>query len=256
MPSDLSLVRRLQALDRRIDDLTLEIDGLPRHIASIEAKLASHEQELSTTQAVLAENGRVHRSLEGQIADFKQKISKLQEQMNTAKTNAQFRAFQHEIQFCKDNIDQLEERILEKMEQAEALLENAAKAEADLRVETARVAAEVQRAKGRIDADRHERDKQRATRLDLNGQIDPATLRTYERIREARGTAVAAVIGESCGSCHVRLRPKLLQDLRLITKGVLTCESCGLIVYFPEATDDGVKVEDPAGEMHLGPGAQ
>ena len=256
MSSDLSLARRLQDLDRRIDGLTREIDGLPTHIASIEGKLATHKQELADTQGILADNGREHRSLEGQVGDFKQKISKLQEQMNSARTNEQFRAFQHEIQFCKDNIDELEERILEKMEQAEALQENVARAEADLRVESARVAEEVERAKARIAADREERDSQRETRLALCAEIDPASLRTYERVRGARGTAVTAVIGESCGSCHVRLRPKLLQDLHLLKKGVLTCESCGLIVYLPEAAASSLSDEEPSAAMRPGPDAR
>lgn len=252
MSPDLSLARRLQELDRRIDGLTREIDGLPTHIASIEAKLADHKQELEDTRGILAENGREHRSLEGQVGDFKEKISKLQDQMNSARTNEQFRAFQHEIQFCKDQIDQLEERILDKMEQAEVLQENVVKAEADLKVESKRVAEEVERAKARIASDREERDGQREARRAVSTEIDPATLRTYERVRGARGTAVTAVIGESCGSCHVRLRPKILQDLRLIKKGVLTCESCGMIVYFPEAPDSAVSGEEPVGAMQPG----
>ena len=256
MPSDLSLVRRLQELDRRIDGLTREIDGLPTHIASIEAKLAAHQKELADTQETLADNGREHRSLEGQVGDFRQKISKLQDQMNSARTNEQFRAFQHEIQFCKDHIDQLEERILDKMEQAEALEENVARAEADLKVESDKVAAEVDRAKARIADDRDERDRQREERHSLSARIDRGALRTYERVRSVRGIAVAAVIGESCGSCHVRLRPKLLQDLRLITKGVLTCESCGMIVYFPDEPDSAVNGEEPVGVTQPGPGTR
>ena len=245
-------MRRLQELDRRIDGLTREIDGLPAHIASIEAKLAAHKQELADTQAVLADNGREHRSLEGQVGDFKQKISKLQDQMNSARTNEQFRAFQHEIQYCKDQIDQLEERILDRMEQAEVLQENVAKAEADLKIESKRVAEEVERARARIAADRDEREREREERRALSAQVDPATLRTYERVRDARGIAVTPVIGESCGSCHVRLRPKILQDLRLIKKGVLTCESCGMIVYFPEDADSAASDEGPVGVMQPG----
>ena len=249
MPSDLSLVRRLHDLDQRIDRLTREVEGLPAHIASIEAKLASHKQELANTQAELEENGRRHRSLEGQVGDYRQRISKLQDQMNVARTNEQFRAFQHEIQFCRDRIDELEEQILEGMELAETLQEDVGRAQGDLRIESARVAEEVRRATARIEADRADRDRELERRRALCRRIGPATLRTYERVREARGAAVVSVDGESCGSCHVRLRPKFLQDLRQIQKGVLTCESCGLIVYIPGSLGDEVPIEDPAGVM-------
>ena len=237
MSSDVSLARQLQELDERIDGLTREIDGLPRHIAAIQAKLAAHKQQLADSQAELADNAREHRSLEGQIDDFRQKIAKLQDQMNSAKTNEQFRAFQHEISYCNKNIDEIEERILEKMEHAEALQQGVATAEADLKVESAKVDAEVERAKARIAADRDERDRRNADREGLTVRIGSATLRTYERIRKARGRAVAPVEGEICGSCHVRLRPKFLQDLGGAENGVLTCENCGLILYLPDVVD-------------------
>ena len=248
MPTDLYLARRIQQLDDRIAELTREIDNLPRHVGVIESRLASHKRELDDTQAVLAENGKLHRQLEGQVSDFRQKISKFQDQMNGARTNEQFRAFQHEIQYCRDKIDQLEEGILDKMEEAEALEENVAKAQADLKLESAKVAADVEQARHRIEADKRDREKQRAARASLTAQIAPEALREYERVRKARGTAVAAVMDENCGACHVRLRPKFLQDLQQLAHGVLTCESCGRIVYFPDQIDDGVPLEDPMWE--------
>lgn len=248
MPTDLYLARRIQQLDDRIDELTTEIDGLPKHIAAIESRLASHKQELADTQAVLAENGKQHRQLEGQVGENGRKISRLQEQMNGARTNEQFRAFQHEIQYCKDTIDQLEERILDKMEEAEALEEDVANAKADLGIESVKVAADVEEARHRIESDKHVRQKHQAARASLTAQIGPAALRAYERIRRARGRAVTAVVDENCAACHVRLRPKFLQDLQQLTRGVLTCESCGRIVYLPGEADDDVPLEDPAGE--------
>ncbi len=255
MPSDLFLIRRIQQLDQRIQALTREIDGLPKHVAAIEARLASHRQDLADTQALLKANGKEHRHLDGQIGDFKEKISKLQDQMNSAKTNEQFRAFQHEIQFCKDHIYQLEERILDKMEQAEALQENVVKAQADLKIENAKVARDVEAAGTRIDADKKDRAEQQTMRNESSAQVVPHTMRTYERIRTAKGTAVAAVVDEKCGACHVRLRPQFLQNLRHLSDGILTCERCGLILHLPDSNDDAVVVEDPAADLALSPPA-
>ena len=246
MPSDLSLVRQLQEQDQRIQALTEEIDGLPKHVAAIQAKLSSHQQQLAEMQAQLSENAKEHRSLEGQIGDFQGKIAKLQDQMNGAKTNDQFRAFQHEIQFCKDNISQLEERILDKMEQADGLRENVAKAEAALKIETAKIAEEVEQAKARIEADKSERNERQAERDALSAQVQASTLRIYERVRQTRGTAVTEVAEENCGACHVRLRPQFLQDLRRLEQGVLTCERCGLILYVPALPENPEPVEDLA----------
>ena len=225
-------------MDLRIRALTREIDGLPKRIAAVEARLASHKQALANTKAVLEQNNKDHRQLERQIDDEKQKISRLQDQMNGARTNEQFRAFQHEIQFCKDAIDAHEESILGKMEEAEKLQANVSSAEASLESESTKVAEDVRRAKARIEADRKEREQALANRSDLSAKISPTTLRAYERIRKTRGVAITPVEEENCGSCHVRLRPKVLQDLGQLTQGVLTCESCGLIIYRPEEGSD------------------
>lgn len=232
---DLSLTLQLQQLDLRILQLTREIDGLPKSIALVEGRLESHKQALAAQEGRLAENGKDQRRLERKVSDLKLKVSKLQDQMNTARTNEQFRAFQHEIEYCKDAIDAEEEGILGKMEDAETLQEDVAAARESLARESKKVASDVQAARERIEADKLERSRGVERRAELAARLDPSVLRVYERIRETRGMAVAQVVAENCDSCHVRLRPKLLQDLRRLARGVMLCESCGLIVYFPES---------------------
>ena len=236
---DLSQVLELQQLDSRIAALTREIDGLPKSIALVESRLATHKDALAQQEARLADNGKQRRLLERKVEDLRLKISRLQDQMNSARTNEQFRAFQHEIQYCRDAIDTEEEEILEKMEDAEVLEKEVAAAQASLKAESATVAADVKAARARIEQDKREREQRVSQRSGLAGRLKAPVLRTYERIRQSRGVAVAHVAGENCSSCHVRLRPKLLQDLRLLTEGVLCCESCGLIVYVPDDEPEG-----------------
>ena len=253
MPSDLSVLQQIQELDQRDDELTREIDNLPKHVEAIEARLEAHRRELAKTEEFLAENGKERRQLEGQIGDHGTKISKLQDQMAGARTNEQFRAFQNEIQFCKDRIDDCELQILETMEAAEDLQANVAKARAELQREEAQVASDVEQARIRIDADKREREEKRATRKELSVGVPAPTMRTYERIRKASGRAVAAVYGEDCGACHVRVRPKFLQDLRRNDKGILTCESCGLILFIPDPPEELEPAEDPDSQQSPAP---
>ncbi len=248
MHAELSLLRRLQDLDLRIVALTREIKNLPHHVARIQGRLQAHKQELAKTQEILADNGKEHRYLEGQIADCTRKISKLQDQMNIARTNEQFRAFQHEIQFCKDSIDGFEERILEKMEQAEDLEANVKRAKASLKEEEASVKRDVALATARIAADQKEREQRLVQRTQLAATADTSALRTYERIRKTRGRAMTAVDDEICEACHMRVRPKPLQDLYNESVAILTCESCGLILYLKDDIELTAVTEDPAGD--------
>lgn len=240
MATNIYLACQMQELDQRIAGLTEEIDALPKQVAAIKGRLARHKQALEAKKESLAENAKGQRLLEGEVSDYGQRISKLDVQLNGAKTNEQFHAFQHEIQYCKDQITDREDLILDRMEQAEVLEKQVARAEADLRVESAKVAADIEQARQNIQADRNELERQQAARKKLTARIDPLVVRVYERILKYHGTAVTAVVNETCSSCHVRLRPKFLQDLRMLTDGVLTCENCGLIVYLPERLEEAV----------------
>src|SRR5689334_22406152 len=135
MHPDLKLVIRLQEIDNRLADLAREISALPKHIAEIEKKLVSHERKLEADRAALSANQKERKGCDFDIQTQEQKISKLKDQMLQAKTNDQYRAFQHEIEFCQNEIRKKEDRILELMAESEPLEKNVKTAEAALKVE-------------------------------------------------------------------------------------------------------------------------
>src|SRR5215471_19391481 len=153
MLQDLSLVIRLQDIDHRLADLAKEIAALPVHIAEIEKRLVSHERKLEADRAALAANQKERKKCEGDIQVQEQKISKLRDQMVGAKTNEQYRAFQHEIEFCEKEIRRAEDRILELMGESEPLDKNVKAAEASLKTEKTEVEAEKAQARERTAAD-------------------------------------------------------------------------------------------------------
>src|SRR5437016_1234094 len=142
MLPDIERVVRLQDLDNRAAELSREISALPRHVAEIEKKLDSHQRKLEADRAALIANQKERKRLEGEIQLQEQKISKLKDQTLGAKTNDQYRAFQHEIEFCEKEIRQAEDRILELMSESEPLEKNVKTAEIALKQEKAQVEAE------------------------------------------------------------------------------------------------------------------
>ena len=96
-------------------ELEKEVAALPKHIAVIEKTLESHQRRLEADRAALTANQKDRKKLEGDVQMNEQKISKLRDQMLGAKTNEQYRAFQHEITFCEDSIRKAEDRILDLM---------------------------------------------------------------------------------------------------------------------------------------------
>jgi predicted nucleic acid-binding Zn-ribbon protein len=240
MLSDLKLVIRLQEIDNRLADLAREIATLPRHIAVIEKKLVSHERKLEADQAALSANQKERKKCEGDIQVQEQKISKLKDQMLLAKTNEQYRAFQHEIDFCQGEIRKAEDRILELMGESEPLAKNVKEAETALKAEKVEVDAEKQKARDRTAVDERASQELQSERSGIAAQTGRAAMNLYERVRKARkGIGVAEVIDGRCSACHLALRLQLFQELKRGDE-IMSCESCQRILYY----NPPVKVED------------
>src|SRR5579863_2178413 len=142
MTAEMEQVTRLQSVDLKIAELEREIATLPKHIAQIEKTLDSHVRRLEADRAALASNQKERKQLEDDVKVETQKISKLRDQMLGAKTNEQYRAFQHEISFCETSIRTAEDRNLDLMAESEPLDANVKKAEAALKEEKQQVEAE------------------------------------------------------------------------------------------------------------------
>jgi uncharacterized protein len=243
MLPDISAALRLQELDQRNLELTKEISALPKHMAEIEKKLDAHERKLEADRAALSGNQKERKRLEGEIQVQQQKISKLKDQMMQAKTNDQYRAFQHEIDFCEKEIRQHEDRILDLMSEADPLEKAVKAAEEALKKEKAQVDAEKVETRARTDADKKQLEEINQTRAGLVASMSPEVHKLYEKARKARGIAVAEVVDGRCSVCHIAVRPQFLQELRREDK-VMTCESCTRILY----TNPPVAVDALAGE--------
>jgi uncharacterized protein len=240
MLPDLKLVIRLQEIDKRLLDYAREIASLPKHVAEIEKKLVSHQRKLEADRAALLANQKERKKCEGDIQIQEQKISKLKDQMSGAKTNDQFRAFQHEIDFCTKEIRKSEDRILELMAESDPLDKNVKATEADLKTEKALVEAEKQQARERTAADQKASHELETERASIVASIKPANYQRYERARKARkGIAVAEVVGGRCSVCNITLRLQYFQDLKR-SEEIMVCESCQRILYYnpPQSIED------------------
>ena len=244
MHQDLKLVIRLQEIDNRSAELTREIAALPKHIAEIEKKLVAHERQLEADKAALTANQKERTASDRGIQSQEEKISKLKDQLQQAKNNEQYRAFQHEIEFCQKEIGRFEDRILELMGEAESLDRNVKTAQTALDAERAQVAAESKQARERTQVDKDALAVLQNERAAIAAELTPSTFQRYERVRKARaGIGVAEAVDGRCTVCNMSMRLQFFQDLK--TGGqIMSCESCQRILYY----NPPVAVEDLGGE--------
>ena len=222
--------------------LEKEVAALPKHIAFIEKTLDSHLRRLEADRAALAANQRDRKKLDGDVQVHNQKISKLREQMLGAKTNEQYRAFQHEIEFIEKEIRKAEDRTLDLMSESESLDSNVKKAEAALKEEKKAVEDEKNLARERTAADQAQLQQLRGERAAAAAATPRETLTSYERIKKKwSGVTIAEVENGRCSACQIMLRPYYFQEVR---KGdqLMTCESCGRFLFY----NPPVQVENTA----------
>jgi hypothetical protein len=240
MHKDISTALELQALDLRAGELRREIATLPKQIAQIETALESHRKKLELDKAALAANQRERKKLDGDAQVHQQKISKLRDQMLSAKTNEQYRAFQHEIEFCEQGIRKAEDQILDLMGEAETLEKNVKAAEVALAAEQKVVEGEKAKAKQRTAEDQAELKKVEATRATAAASLPPALLATYDRLRTRYykdGDVIAEARDSVCQACMMAMRPQYFQDVKEGGQ-VLFCENCRRILYYAEPAVD------------------
>ncbi|MBZ5652300.1 MAG: hypothetical protein LAO18_17660, partial [Acidobacteriia bacterium] len=153
MLPDVQHLMELQQADREILRLNQEIAALPKRVAAIEEKLAGTKAGLEQARAAVKADEATKRKYESAIQDSQQKISKYRDQSLAVKTNEQYKALLHEIQFAEQDIKSNEDKILELMLNADARDKDVRAAELELKAEMAEIEKEKAAARERTAED-------------------------------------------------------------------------------------------------------
>jgi uncharacterized protein len=232
MHADLEKLIQLQEVESQIKDYTDRIELLPKHLAGLEQKLSATTKSLSSSQDRLSKLTLEKRKLESVVQDIEQKNSRYREQLLEVKTNEQYRALLHEIEFNREQIKKTEDDILTKMEEEERLRNEILHLEKQLRSEQESVNDEKKVAEAEVERDKGMLEDLRTRRQNLIRDVTPGLFETYTRIASFRkGIAVARARGDSCEACHVRIRPHVLSQI-MSGEAILTCDSCDRILYW------------------------
>jgi uncharacterized protein len=231
MLPDIENLLKLQDVDKEIRRLQDEINELPKRVAAIEQKLAGTNAQLEKAQSALKADEASRRKYETNISDLRGKISKYRDQSLDVKTNDQYKALLHEIQFAEKEITANEDKILELMVNADARDKEVKAAQADHKAETAEIEKEKVQARQRTAEDEKLVAEARGKRDQLRTSIREDLLRHYERVSKFRGSGISEVRDHKCMACQVMLRPQTYNEVRSGTQTIV-CDSCQRILYF------------------------
>jgi uncharacterized protein len=239
MHPDLEKLIVLQVHDVEAKRLRDEMAALPKHVAALEARSKAVQGQRAVVVDLIAKEDTLRRRQESDVKDQQAKIERTRKHMDLATTTVQVTAFEHEIAFAKAEIGKLEDAEIESMERSEGL--DAQKLLADEAVTDATATLERERARAAetIASDKTLLAAVEEKRVAVRAEIGESALATYDRIAKAKGTAVAEALNQKCMACQMMVRPQRWNDLR--DRGnddaMMTCESCGRLLYYDPARD-------------------
>jgi predicted nucleic acid-binding Zn-ribbon protein len=183
----------------------------PKRVAVIEQKLANTKAQLEKAQAAVKADEAARRKYDTAISDLRGKISKYRDQSLDVKTNEQYKALLHEIQFAEKEIAANEDKILELMVNADARDKEVKAAQAELKAETAAIEKEKEEARQRTAEDEKQLAEWRAKRDQMRAGVNEDLLRHYERVSKFRGSGISEVLDQKCMACQRNAPPADLQ---------------------------------------------
>jgi len=240
MHADLERLITLQRIDSSIHGAEHRLADEPARIKALDARLDEARQQVSGARERIAQNTAARRDIEKDVVLHQGRLSKFRDQAMNVKTNQEYHAIQHEIAFAQNEIKTHEDRMLERMVEADELTAALKLAESGLKTAEKEVEAEKRAIAIEHDELRASVDALKRERTGVIGSLAPDALNVFELVSKRRnGVAMAEAKDGICTICHVRLRPQVFNTV-LKNEAVIQCDHCQRILYFvPSAPATG-----------------
>jgi uncharacterized protein len=232
MNADLGNIIALQRLDSATQAAERRLAEGPDREGALDARLVTARDAVAAARQRLADSQNARRTVEKDVALHQGRLSKFREQAMAVKTNQEYHAVQKEIEFAQTEMKAAEDKVLERMLEADELTAAVKKAEAELVSETRKVDADRKAMTAEYAELRSSLEQFAAERAGVVGSLSPEIMATFERVAQRRnGVGVAEARDGICTICHVRLRPQVFNTVRR-NEQIIQCDSCNRILYF------------------------
>jgi predicted nucleic acid-binding Zn-ribbon protein len=236
MPSpitqNLDVLKKAQQLDSEIHETQLQLEEIPAQRIQLKSELELEKTRLNELEKSLKDIQLKLKEKELELAQKEGQIKKLDGQLSQVKTNKEYGALQQEIASLKADNSLLEEGIIHILDEVDAAKDETRKEKEKLVSVTKsfqdrenELAAQEKSMQGRLAEIKKQREESVA-------QLPPELAELYNRIAQKKeGLALALVHGEVCAACQMKLRPQLINEIRL-GEQIIVCENCSRILYF------------------------
>ena len=232
MNEDLERIIVLQRLDSAAHAAERRLAEEPEREKALESRLTAARDHVASAKEKLTESQTARREVEKTVALHQGRLSKFREQAMAVKTNQEYHAVQKEIEFAQSEMKSAEDKVLERMLEADDLTAAVKRAEAELASELKKVDADRKAMAAEVAELKSSLERLGTERAEVVRSLNPKVLDTFERVAQRRnGIAVAEAREGICTICHVRLRPQVFNTVRR-NEQIIQCDSCNRVLYF------------------------
>ena len=233
MSPDLQQLIELQNLETAIEESRRRIAAHPQRVADADARLAHAKEAVETAKQRLKASQEARREAEKEAAVYQSRLTKFKDQLSAVKTNKEYQAMQHEIETATQELGSVEEKVIERMVEADSLSADVKKTEQALAAEQKNVDAEKKTLTEELTTVEAALKEATAKKDALIASLAPPLVALFEQVARARkGVAIALATRDGlCSACHVRLRPQVFQEVRRNDQ-IIQCASCNRILYY------------------------
>jgi hypothetical protein len=231
MNPDLEKLTGLHQAEVELKRLDSELEDIPRLKGELEEKLARERGRLEAVRENLDTSQKSRRQNETEVQDLETKRTRYKGQLMDVKTNKEYTAMLHEIETVEREIGTREDQILEEMERAETLSQDAAREEETFRTVESAARTESAELDARGTKLGGERKGVASTRDEVAATIPEEPLGLYQRVARLRGTGLAEARDQMCQACHLKLRLQMWVDIKQ-NETIFQCPSCNRILFY------------------------
>jgi hypothetical protein len=191
----------------------------------------------------LKTNQDARRDAEKDVAVYQGRLTKFKDQLSAVKTNREYQAMQLEIATAQSDLGNVEEKVLERMVEADELTAALKRAEATLAAQSREIEAEKKALIANLSKTEASLAQATEARAGLVTDLEPRLVGLFEQVAKVRkGIAICTATRDGlCSLCHVRLRPHVFQQIRQ-NDAIIQCDSCQRLLYWipPPAPLEGI----------------
>jgi predicted nucleic acid-binding Zn-ribbon protein len=233
MLPDLERLIQLQRMETTIAEAKAAITQHPQKLAALDARLDEAKRAVESVKEQTKANHDRRRELEKDVALYQGRLTKFKDQLMAVKTNREYQAMQHEIATAQSDLGSVEEKVLERMLEADDLAAASKRADATLVAQSKEIETEKKTLNQELGSTEASLKESTEARAALIKALEPRLVALFDQVAKVRkGVAICSATREGlCSVCHVRLRPPVFQQVRH-NDSIVQCESCQRVLYW------------------------